>query len=304
MFKSSWTETLHSMANSRKHEKIRSTLLHYIYKIPHNWLTGICLSPATQAFLKKWKHARQHWFTIFLALCIYCYPYHSIHIIDIYICESIYLHWSLGLVIHAMHTHVNIRIWYLCVYIYIYDMYMHPMHPSRHKSRHQKKHAPHRRLLGTLWPTRDFVGKSAAWGRLSCDAWALPAAHEKKQNMKWKGNMQMWRKKREEQRIHFLFWIWKIEIWKIEFTKIHLEFLITTRRHWKIIIWKVDMIHLSWGIDFFHTAEMPSFNRLIRLNRKFGKSWHVGQNDGKDETNIILASKLHHFDPLRQRRNL
>lgn len=111
-------------------------------------------------------------------------------------------------------------------------------------------------------------------------------------------------KKREEQRIHFLFWIWKIEIWKIEFTKIHLEFLITTRRHWKIIIWKVDMIHLSWGIDFFHTAEMPSFNRLIRLNRKFGKSWHVGQNDGKDETNIILASKLHHFDPLRQRRNL
>ena len=178
------------------------------------------------------------------------------------------------------------------------------MHPSRHKSRHQKKHAPHRRLLGTLWPTRDFVGKSAVWGRLSCDAWALPAAHEKKQNMKWKGNMQMWRKKREEQRIHFLFWIWKIEIWKIEFTKIHLEFLITTRRHWKIIIWKVDMIHLSWGIDFFHTAEMPSFNRLIRLNRKFGKSWHVGQNDGKDETNIILASKLHHFDPLRQRRNL
>lgn len=196
MFKSSWTETLHSMANSRKHEKIRSTLLHYIYKIPHNWLTGICLSPATQAFLKKWKHARQHWFTIFLALCIYCYPYHSIHIIDIYICESIYLHWSLGLVIHAMHTHVNIRIWYLCVYIYIYDMYMHPMHPSRHKSRHQKKHAPHRRLLGTLWPTRDFVGQSAAWGRLSCDAWALPAAHEKKQNMKWKGNMQMWRKKK------------------------------------------------------------------------------------------------------------
>lgn len=123
MFKSSWTETLHSMANSRKHEKIRSTLLHYIYKIPHNWLTGICLSPATQAFLKKWKHARQHWFTIFLALCIYCYPYHSIHIIDIYICESIYLHWSLGLVIHAMHTHVNIRIWYLCVYIYIWYVY-------------------------------------------------------------------------------------------------------------------------------------------------------------------------------------
>lgn len=303
MFKSSWTETLHSMANSRKHEKIRSTLLHYIYKIPHNWLTGICLSPATQAFLKKWKHARQHWFTIFLALCIYCYPYHSIHIIDIYICESIYLHWSLGLVIHAMHTHVNIRIWYLCVYIYMICICTLCTLPGTKVG--TKKNM---RLIG------DFLELFGQLGILSANLPREAAFHampghyrlRMRKNRTWneKATCKCEGKKREEQRIHFLFWIWKIEIWKIEFTKIHLEFLITTRRHWKIIIWKVDMIHLSWGIDFFHTAEMPSFNRLIRLNRKFGKSWHVGQNDGKDETNIILASKLHHFDPLRQRRNL
>ena len=54
---------------------------------------------------------------------------------------------------------ISMRI-YIYIYIHIYDMYMHPMHPSRHKSRHQKKNM---RLIG------DFLELFGQLGILSAD---------------------------------------------------------------------------------------------------------------------------------------
>ncbi len=161
---------------------------------------------------------------------------------------------------------------YIYIYLYIHIMDNMYMRPSvfvcflRHSSRHQKND---RHLIGDFLELFGQLWILSA--KLPCEAAFHAMPRHRLANLLLKKtaheiNCKIYvKKKRGGNKHHFALDLkdktYKNTPWVFDHNKETLE-------DHNVEIWH----DLSWGIDFFHTAEMPSFNRLMRLG-KLCKGW-------------------------------